>query len=234
MIVVLIFAGVAFLLVRTAKKFRLKKPSPFVAGIGVGLFWLGFAIGINFLGIAIGVAAQSGRSELVGFLLGTALLHPVLGWTGHYVLGGPPFRHGLMRLWIIISGIWIIFVFASQARHIFWEVHADDFFGYEWLPWWASLRTHVQLYADPTLGMHPNPPDTILTPSHMLIAARIGDMTIGAILPPLVILVVALGMRRVVAGFRQTNRLEFPAPIDVTPSARTVDEGSAGASASPS
>ena len=63
---------------------------------------------------------------------------------------------GLFRLWMVGSVAWAVYVPMSRIDHLFLEVSADDMFGDWWLPWWASLTSYVQPYADPTLGLHPN------------------------------------------------------------------------------
>ena len=93
-------------------------------------------------------------------------------------------KRGSLRVWIVASTIWTLYVVVARSSRLFWQVTVDDILGDEWLPWWASLTSYVQPYADPSLGMHANPPGTVLAPSSALMAARLGDTLIMAILPP--------------------------------------------------
>jgi hypothetical protein len=116
-------------------------------------------------------------------------------------------KAGTLRLWIVASAIWSLYVVVTRASRLFWQVQVDELFGDEWLPYWASFTSHVQPYADPTLGMHPNPPGTALIPSSALIAARVGDTLIMAVLPPGIVLLVAIGLIWAAAGFSQKSKI---------------------------
>ena len=113
-------------------------------------------------------------------------------------------RRGLMRTWMFASAVWVVGVFVLRFERLFWEVHVDDLFGSPWLPWWASLTSYVQPYADPALGTHPNPPGTVLLPSAALVRARIGDMLLLMVGPPAAVLAVGWGLHWVATGWKST------------------------------
>ena len=218
LVVTAALAGVALLLVRAAQKFRLKNPGPRAVWWGRFLLWFGCLTGLNFLILTIYLANRA-SSVLIGYALGTAILYPALGWFARYMLGGTAaatkreatsetheissnigvgkknWQLGLIWLWFVISGIWIAFVVISVGPYLFAFVRFEDFIP-RYLPAWTSLTTYVDAYADHTFPAYQHP-------SNALFAARIGDMVIAAILPPLVILLVALAMRWVAAGFNQ-------------------------------
>jgi hypothetical protein len=113
-------------------------------------------------------------------------------------------RAGLFRTWIVASVVWAATITFFQIQSLFWVVHVDDVLGKPWLPWWASLTSHVQPYADASLWTHqgPLPAGADLSPSKALVAARAGDMLIEIVGVPLIVLLLGVALRWVAAGFR--------------------------------
>ena len=93
LILTAVLAGLIWLVVWIARKFRVKEPGLFAIWTGTILFWLGYAMGFYFFGLAVYLymatqldGSPSG-SRLVGFLTGTAILYPALGRGIRYMLG---------------------------------------------------------------------------------------------------------------------------------------------------
>jgi hypothetical protein len=114
-------------------------------------------------------------------------------------------RAGLFRVWVVASTIWAVTILMWQISSLFWVVHADDLLGKPWLPWWASLTSYVQPYADASLWARPGPfpVGTDLSPSNALIAARVGDILIEALSLPFLMLLAGFAVRWITAGFRK-------------------------------
>jgi hypothetical protein len=113
-------------------------------------------------------------------------------------------RRVLLWLCVWAAVVWASWVLLCRAPHLFRQVRVNDLFGVNWLPMWASLTTHVQPYADPTLGTHPIPPGTQLAPSTALIIARFADTLLDIILLPACFLLSWHVGRWIVMGFRST------------------------------
>jgi hypothetical protein len=118
-------------------------------------------------------------------------------------------RRGYFRLWVCASGLWAAWVLLCRAPYFFAPVGGDDLFGEPWLPWWASLVSHVQPYADPTLWTRSGsfPLGTDLSPSNALVAARAGDILIEIFALPALLFLTALVSRWVVIGFLSGDRM---------------------------
>ena len=70
---------------------RVKEPGPFAVWVGSTLFWLGCVIGAYFLGLTVYAASffdgSAGAQGALGFMVGTAVLWPAIGWGFRYMLG---------------------------------------------------------------------------------------------------------------------------------------------------
>jgi hypothetical protein len=72
-----------------ARHTRIRNPGPIVTRLGNILFWLGCVVGVYFFGMFFFVLAQPGDrpAQLLGFIVGTAILWPAIGWLVGYLLG---------------------------------------------------------------------------------------------------------------------------------------------------
>jgi hypothetical protein len=73
-------------------------------------------------------------------------------------------RRGGWRLWLLLSALWAAYISLLHGPYLFSQVHVQDVFGRSWLPWWTSLTSYVQPYADPSLGEGPKPTGHLSSP----------------------------------------------------------------------
>ena len=87
-IVVALLLDLLWISALVISSFRIKSPGPVAIWAGAVLFWLGCAIGIDFLGLTFYVLMQpKPRWEILGYLVGTAVVYPAAGRGIQYVLG---------------------------------------------------------------------------------------------------------------------------------------------------
>jgi hypothetical protein len=83
-------ATILNLAILTARKYRLKKPTPLYIWIGNIAYWLGWALasyGIFLMVYQISHVGQGGGLEAVGRLLPSVIFYPAVGWSIRYMLG---------------------------------------------------------------------------------------------------------------------------------------------------
>ena len=83
-------AAILNLAILSARKYRVKKPTPLLIWIGSLAYWFGWALalyGIFLMVYQISHAGLSGGLNAVGSLLPSAIFYPVVGWGIRYMLG---------------------------------------------------------------------------------------------------------------------------------------------------
>lgn len=75
-----------------ARRTRIRDPGPIITRLGNILFWFGCVVGVYFFGMFFFVLAQPGDRppQLLGFIVGTAILWPAIGWLVRHLLGHNP------------------------------------------------------------------------------------------------------------------------------------------------
>jgi hypothetical protein len=88
-------AGIIWLIMWCARKFRVKTPGPIVVRVGTALYWIGCALGVYFLGLAVYLTAEAARTSdysrvalsVIGYTIWTAFLCWFIGRGIRYMLG---------------------------------------------------------------------------------------------------------------------------------------------------
>ena len=90
LIVGILSAGILNLVILTARKYRVKKPTALLIWIGKLAYWLGWALasyGIFLMVYQVSHAGLSGGMNAVGNLLPSVIFYPTVGWSIRYMLG---------------------------------------------------------------------------------------------------------------------------------------------------
>lgn len=90
LIVGILSAGIVNLAILTARKYRVKKPTPLLTWIGTIAYWLGWALaayGLFLMVYQISHAGLSGGLRAAGGLLPSVIFYPAVGWCIRYMLG---------------------------------------------------------------------------------------------------------------------------------------------------
>lgn len=90
LIVGILSAGILNVVILTARKYRVKKPTALLIWIGNLAYWLGWALasyGIFLMVYQVSHAGLSGGLNAVGNLLPSVIFYPAVGWSIRYMLG---------------------------------------------------------------------------------------------------------------------------------------------------
>jgi GYF domain 2 len=93
LIVGILSAGIVNLAMLTARKYRVKKPTPLFIWIGNIAYWLGWALASYGIFLMVYRFTHVGVSEglkALGGLLPSVIFYPAVGWSIRYMLGAPP------------------------------------------------------------------------------------------------------------------------------------------------
>jgi hypothetical protein len=83
-------AGIVNLAMLTARKYRVKKPTPLLIWIGNIAYWLGWALasyGIFLMVYRLSHVGLSGGLSAAGSVLPSVIFYPTIGWCIRYMLG---------------------------------------------------------------------------------------------------------------------------------------------------